>query len=60
MPETGIHLRAVEVLEAVDSGVIGDVDCVGGIRVGRETWVFEHAAVEDEFEHKRVGSVPAV
>jgi hypothetical protein len=55
----GIDVGAVEVTEGVDGGVVREIDGVGGTGIGGEARVLEHAAVEDEFEHERVGAEPA-
>lgn len=55
----GVHVGSVEVAERVDAGVVREVDGGGEIRVGREARVLEDPTVENEFEEKRVGSVPA-
>lgn len=56
----GIVIGAVEVLNGVDTGVVGEEDGVSDGGVGGETRVFEYTAVEDEFEHVGVGAVPRV
>lgn len=58
--EAGIDFRAVEVAEGVDAGVIREKDGGGDGGIGGETWVFEHTAVEDEFEHMGIGAEPGV
>lgn len=55
----GVDVGSVEVAERVDAGVVREVDGGGEIRVGREARVLEDPTVENEFEEKRVGSVPA-
>lgn len=60
MVEAGIDFRAEKVFEAIDPSIIRDVNCVCEIRIRGQTRVFKHTAVENEFKHKRVGSVPAV
>lgn len=55
----GVDVGSVEVAEGVDAGVVREVDGGGEVRVGGETRVLEDPTVEDEFEEKRVGSVPA-
>lgn len=57
---TDIVIGAEEVTEAVDSGVIREVDGVSGGGICCETRVFEHTAVEEEFEHEGVGTEPTV
>ncbi|GFZ02100.1 exostosin family protein [Actinidia rufa] len=57
--ETGVDVAAVEVAEGVDPGVVGEEDGGSDSGIGGETWVLKHAAVEDQLEHKRFGSVPA-
>lgn len=46
----GIVIGAVEVVKGVKGGVIREVDGVGGGGIGGETRVFEHTAMEEEFE----------
>lgn len=47
----GIDVGAVEIFKGVDGGVVREVYGVGERRVGCETRVVEHAAVENELEH---------
>lgn len=46
----GVIIGAIQVMEGVEGGIIREVDGVGGGRIGGETWIFEHTAVEEEFE----------
>lgn len=57
--EAGVLFGAVEVFEGVEGGVVGEVDGGGEMGVGGEAGVLEHAAVEDELEHRGIGAVPA-
>lgn len=57
--EAGVLVGAVEVAEGVEAGVVREVDGGGEIGIGGEAGVFEHAAVEDELQHRGVGAVPA-
>lgn len=45
-------------MEGVKGGIVRDVDGVGGGGIGGETRIFEHTAVEEEFEERRVSSEP--
>lgn len=56
----GIDVGAVEVTEGIDGGIVREIDGVGGVGIGGEAGVLEHAAVEDELQHERVGAEPAV
>lgn len=47
-------------MEGVKGGIVRDVDGVGGGWIGGETRIFEHTAVEEEFEERRVSSEPWV
>lgn len=55
----GVHVGSVKVTERIDSGVVREINGGCELRVGCETWIFEDPTVENEFEKKRVGSVPA-
>lgn len=58
MVEAVVYFRAVEVFERIEAGVVREVDGGGGGGVGGKTWVFEHTAVEDEFEHVGICAEP--
>lgn len=56
----GVDGGAVEIPKGVDAGIVREVDGIGGGGIGGEAWVFEHTAMEEEFQHHGVSSVPAV
>lgn len=56
----GVILRAVEIPERIEAGVVREVDGVCRRWIGGEAGILEHATVEDEFEHGWVGAVPTV
>ncbi|KAF7837830.1 hypothetical protein G2W53_006312 [Senna tora] len=50
----GVDLWAVEIPQGVEASVVREIDAVGREGILGETWVLEHATMEDEFEGAEV------
>lgn len=53
-----VDVGAIEATEGINGGVVGEEDGIGGIGIGGEARVHEHATVEDEIRHQRVSTEP--
>lgn len=60
MFEAGVDFWTVKVSQAIKAPIIGEINGIGFGWIRGDAGVFQHAAVEDQFEHIRVRPVPTM